>query len=627
MTDASPATRPAVSVVVPVWNPGPNLRRCVDSLLAQTMAPADYEIVLVDDGSTDGTAQRLDALAAAQPQRVRVLHIPASGWPGKPRNVGIDAARGEYVHLVDNDDILPPYALAELYDAARAAGADVVMGRPASDFRGLNHTVYRRTIPSCVLVEFPQLTETLTPHKMFRRDFLHEHGIRFPEGPVPLEDQMFVMRAYLHARAITVLSDRPYYFYLRRIGSGRNAGDRRIDPVKQCAATEQVLDIIEETVADPQLRDRLFRRFYRINLLARLSEQSLIDNDDEWRQALVDEIRRVTTTRFGPGVRDGVGAANRVQGRLLLDHDLPALITLAGHYRAISVEARAAEPRWRDGRLVLDIDARLQLAGEPLRCERAGDGWALPAELAPGVPVADRLLDRERDEPDVELSLVSRVSAVSFGIVDGLRVEVDDAGVICARGTVVIDPETALAGRPVTDGLWDVRVRLRFGGWNRAAAVIVDPADTGALVPVIDLAGRTVLPYVTESTGALVLDVGQWHTSLAAAVALTAELTARGRRRVHLSLSAYPASTPPPGLQLLLEPQDGTPDGLVACPASLHPESGRGVATVRLPALPADGTWRPWLRLADAGAGPAVPLPWLLRTAGRDLRVERIAEA
>ena len=132
-----------------------------------------------------------------------------------------------------------------MYEAGLAADADVVLGRPASDFRGLNHSIYRRTIPSCVLTDFPDLTETLTPHKMFRREFLLEHGIRFPEGPVPLEDQMFVMRAYLHAKAISVLSDRPYYFYLRRIGSGRNAGDRRIDPVLQCAATEQVIDIVE----------------------------------------------------------------------------------------------------------------------------------------------------------------------------------------------------------------------------------------------------------------------------------------------------------------------------------------------------------------------------------------------
>ncbi len=149
------------------------------------MPASRFEIVLIDDGSTDGTGERLDRLAEAHPDHVRVLHIPPSGWPGKPRNVGIQAARGEFVHLVDNDDTLPPYALEDMYTAGVQAGADVVLGRPASDFRGLNHSVYRATRRRTTLAEFPMLTETLTPHKMFRRTLLLEHDIRFPEGPAP----------------------------------------------------------------------------------------------------------------------------------------------------------------------------------------------------------------------------------------------------------------------------------------------------------------------------------------------------------------------------------------------------------------------------------------------------------
>ena len=112
-----------VSVVVPVWNPGPNIQRCIDGLLGQTMPAGDYEIVFVDDGSTDGTGALLDDLAAQHPdEHVRVVHIPNSGWPGKPRNVGVSAARGEYVHFVDNDDTLAPEALeCALRDRRRSA--------------------------------------------------------------------------------------------------------------------------------------------------------------------------------------------------------------------------------------------------------------------------------------------------------------------------------------------------------------------------------------------------------------------------------------------------------------------------------------------------------------------------
>ena len=62
-------------------------------------------MIFVDDGSTDGTRRRLDALAAEH-DHVRVEHIPNSGWPGRPRNVGLDLARGEFVYFVDNDDWL-----------------------------------------------------------------------------------------------------------------------------------------------------------------------------------------------------------------------------------------------------------------------------------------------------------------------------------------------------------------------------------------------------------------------------------------------------------------------------------------------------------------------------------------
>ncbi|MEA2387022.1 MAG: poly(ribitol-phosphate) beta-N-acetylglucosaminyltransferase, partial [Thermoleophilaceae bacterium] len=92
-------------MVVPVYNPGSNMDDLVRSVLDQSLPEDAYEAIFVDDGSTDGTGERLDALAAQFPF-VRVEHIPNSGWPSRPRNVGTDMARGEYVLYVDNDDYL-----------------------------------------------------------------------------------------------------------------------------------------------------------------------------------------------------------------------------------------------------------------------------------------------------------------------------------------------------------------------------------------------------------------------------------------------------------------------------------------------------------------------------------------
>ena len=78
-----------VSVVVPVYNTGEPLHDLVASLDGQSMPQDDFEVIFVDDGSTDGTGQLLDELAADHPNWV-VRHIPNSGWPGTPRNVGLD---------------------------------------------------------------------------------------------------------------------------------------------------------------------------------------------------------------------------------------------------------------------------------------------------------------------------------------------------------------------------------------------------------------------------------------------------------------------------------------------------------------------------------------------------------
>src|SRR5690242_7300657 len=118
-----------VSVVVPFYNPGANIEDCLQSMVAQTLPHERFEVVLVDDGSTDGSDQRVARHAEQWPDLIRVKRIAASGWPGKPRNVGVDEARGTYVQFLDSDDAMHPQALERLLDAATDSAADVVVGK------------------------------------------------------------------------------------------------------------------------------------------------------------------------------------------------------------------------------------------------------------------------------------------------------------------------------------------------------------------------------------------------------------------------------------------------------------------------------------------------------------------
>ena len=93
------------------------------------MPTDDLELVFVNDGSTDDIARAADRATAASHPHLKVISIPNSGWPGQPRNVGIDAARGEYVMFVDQDDEMDHEALERMYDIGSENSADVVLGK------------------------------------------------------------------------------------------------------------------------------------------------------------------------------------------------------------------------------------------------------------------------------------------------------------------------------------------------------------------------------------------------------------------------------------------------------------------------------------------------------------------
>jgi glycosyltransferase involved in cell wall biosynthesis len=111
--------KPAVSVVTPVWNAAATLAETVASVRAQGFE--DWELILVDDASTDGTPELARALADPDP-RIRILTLAENGGPAAARNAGIRAARGRYIAFVDADDLWRPQKLARQIGFMRAEG-------------------------------------------------------------------------------------------------------------------------------------------------------------------------------------------------------------------------------------------------------------------------------------------------------------------------------------------------------------------------------------------------------------------------------------------------------------------------------------------------------------------------
>lgn len=110
-----------ISIIVPIYNVKPYLAQCVSSILNQKYS--NFELILVDDGSTDGSSEICDKVAEKEP-RVRVIHIE-NGGPSVARNRGMESARGEYIAFVDSDDFISEDYLMVLYENAVRFNSDV----------------------------------------------------------------------------------------------------------------------------------------------------------------------------------------------------------------------------------------------------------------------------------------------------------------------------------------------------------------------------------------------------------------------------------------------------------------------------------------------------------------------
>ena len=111
-----------VSIIVPVYNVKEYLAECVESIRRQTLS--EIEIILVDDGSTDGSAELCDNYANMD-KRIQALH-QANGGSTRARNTGLSASKGDYIGFIDSDDWIEPNMYEELLEYAEKADADIV---------------------------------------------------------------------------------------------------------------------------------------------------------------------------------------------------------------------------------------------------------------------------------------------------------------------------------------------------------------------------------------------------------------------------------------------------------------------------------------------------------------------
>ena len=363
-----------VSVVVPVYNGGDYLERCAPSLLKQSLSQSEYEVIYVDDGSTDNSVARLERLAETAPH-LRWTTQRNSGWPGKPRNVGVKMARGEFIQFVDQDDELAHEALERLYALGSANGADIVLGKLAGSMAGPNEA-FRRTVTRGTLADTPAI-HSMTGHKMFRRAFLLEHDIRFPEGYWRMEDLLFVARAYAKAQTISILADYPCYFWHRR-DDGLNNSLAKFDLAGHYQRLRIVIAALRDGTAPGEVQDRLLRRLYQVEVMSRAE-----------RTEAFELCRGVALDSFPSGVREGMAPIQRVRAELLESGEFDSLIEWSRRMKTLQPKLSvSAVALGDDGAVRFRLNAHLSdTKGQTLAVRPSEEGFQLDPALLDGLPL------------------------------------------------------------------------------------------------------------------------------------------------------------------------------------------------------------------------------------------------
>ncbi|MEU7582691.1 bifunctional glycosyltransferase family 2 protein/CDP-glycerol:glycerophosphate glycerophosphotransferase [Streptomyces sp. NPDC041068] len=293
--------QPRLSVVVPVYNVELYLDECLESLAAQTYQ--DFEVIMVDDGSTDGSAAIAETFAAADP-RFRLISQENKGL-GAARNTGVRemSPDSEYLAFVDSDDTLPTTAYALMIETLDETGSDFVAGN-VTRFRSAGHVqspVHRVPFAATRLRTHvskfrPLLTDRTAWNKVYRRSFWEKHQLAYPEAML-YEDAPVSVPAHYLAESVDVLSEPIYNWREREIGERSITQNRTnpqglIDRVKSIRMVREfMLDHIDD---DPMYAEHL--KVYDNNALAEeipLFWRVLPGSDAAYQEAFLEHVGRL----------------------------------------------------------------------------------------------------------------------------------------------------------------------------------------------------------------------------------------------------------------------------------------------------------------------------------------------
>lgn len=229
-------SRVKLSIIVPVYNVEKYLKKCLDSLINQTLA--EIEIICVNDGSTDNSLNILQEYSQKD-KRVKIINKENSGL-GFARNVGIEHAQGDYIGFVDSDDWVSPEMYEKMYENAKKNDSDMVIcqaylfddetheikdNEPIFNLDCFNENFNNRVFNHEETKDFLFNICVTAWNKIYKAQFLSDNKIKFFK--ISFEDNIFFTEAYLNAKRVSLVNEPLYYYRINRDGSIIKDGNKK----------------------------------------------------------------------------------------------------------------------------------------------------------------------------------------------------------------------------------------------------------------------------------------------------------------------------------------------------------------------------------------------------------------
>lgn len=283
-----------ISIIVAVYNGGHYLKECIESIMRQSYG--NLEIVLIDDGSTDGSGVILDTYAQKD-TRIKVLHQNNQGVSAA-RNRGLEISKGRYIGIVDQDDCLSEEYVSYFYELAESTKAEIALTPEADKFRKVMHQL-RESEDDIRVMSGREAMEMMLYHKIviapwnkiIRRDLIEKNGIKFNPRLFGGEGFAFSIECFQKAKAVTVGSRKIYHY---RVGNPESGASKfREATIRSSLEAQMYIKSIFEEETDRLLTAWIFSNWHtHCDCLNVMVGCGVIKQHKEMYRTLKKECRR-----------------------------------------------------------------------------------------------------------------------------------------------------------------------------------------------------------------------------------------------------------------------------------------------------------------------------------------------